>query len=139
LTYGNGTTVNSATQITATSPAGAAGTVDITVTTGVGTSSTGSNDQFTYVAAPTVTSISPSSGPVGWTTVVTLTGTNFTGASSVKFGGSNATGYTVVSATQITATAPAGSAGTVDITVTTAGGPVLPEVGINIPILPLQR
>ena len=121
-TSATGFTVNSATQITATSPSGSAGTVDITVTTGIGTSSTGSSDQFTYTALPTVTSISPSSGPTAGTTSVVLTGTGFTGATAVKFGASNATGFTVNSATQITATAPAGSAGTVDITVTTAGG-----------------
>ena len=57
-------TVNSATQITATSPAGSAGAVDITVTTPGGTSATGAADQFTYVTpAPTVTGVAPNSGP----------------------------------------------------------------------------
>jgi hypothetical protein len=46
-------TVNSDTQITATSPAGA-GTVDVAVTTPGGTSATNSADQFMYVPAPTV-------------------------------------------------------------------------------------
>jgi microcystin-dependent protein len=54
-------TVDSATQITATSPAHAAGAVDVTVITAGGTSATGSSDQFTYVTpdttAPTITSI----------------------------------------------------------------------------------
>jgi len=121
-TNASGYTINSATQITATSPAGAAGTVDITVTTAGGTSATSASDQFTYVAAPTVTSISPTSGPTGGTTSVVITGTNLSGATAVKFGATNASGYTVNSATQITATSPAGSAGTVDITVTTVGG-----------------
>jgi Tfp pilus assembly protein PilX len=44
--------VNSATSITATSPAEAAGTVDVTVTTPGGTSATTSADQFGYVASP---------------------------------------------------------------------------------------
>ncbi|WP_321504255.1 PGF-pre-PGF domain-containing protein [uncultured Methanoregula sp.] len=48
-------TVNSDTTITATSPVGSAGTVDITVTTATGTSATSSSDQFTYTAAPTPT------------------------------------------------------------------------------------
>jgi len=121
-TNATGFTVNSATSITATSPAGSAGTVDITVTTTGGTSATSSADQFTYVAAPTVTSISPTSGPTAGGTSVTLTGTHFTGATDVKFGATNATGFTVNSATSITATSPAGSASTVDITVTTVGG-----------------
>jgi hypothetical protein len=44
-------TVNSDTQITATSPPGAAGVVDVTVTTANGTSAIGAGDQFTYAAA----------------------------------------------------------------------------------------
>ena len=79
-------------------------------------------DQFTYTAtAPTVTSISPNSGPPAGGTSVTITGANFTGATAVKFGSANATSFTVNSATSITATSPAGS-GTVDVTVTTPGG-----------------
>ncbi|MBS0590235.1 MAG: IPT/TIG domain-containing protein, partial [Proteobacteria bacterium] len=115
-------TVNSATQITATSPAGAAGTVDVTVTTVGGTSATSSADQYTYTPAPAVTAINPTSGPTAGNTTVIITGSNFSGASAVKFGGTNATTYTVNSATQITATSPASAAGTVDITVTTVGG-----------------
>ena len=53
---------------------------------------------------------------------MTITGTDFTGATAVKFGTTAATGFTVNSATSITATAPAGAAGTVDVTVTTPGG-----------------
>ena len=49
-------TVNSATQITAVSPSGSAGAVNITVVTAGGTSSTGASSQFTYVASgPTAT------------------------------------------------------------------------------------
>lgn len=116
-----GFTVNSATQITATSPAGTS-TVDVRVTTAGGTSATSAADQFTYIAAPpTVTSISPTSGPQTGSTTVVITGTNFSGATAVTFGATAATGFTVNSATQITATSPAGT-GTVDITVTTVGG-----------------
>ncbi len=113
--------VNSATSITATSPAGT-GTVDVTVTTPGGTSTTSTADQFTYTTpAPTVTNVSPNSGPPAGGTSVTITGTNFTGATAVKFGGTNATTFAVNSATSITATSPAGT-GTVDVTVTTPGG-----------------
>src|SRR5450830_520423 len=114
-------TVSSATQITATAPAGS-GTVDVRVTTAGGTSATSGADQFTYVAAPVVTSISPTSGPATGGTTVIITGTNFAGTTAVTFGATAATGFTVNSATQITATAPSGSAGTVDIRVTTTGG-----------------
>jgi hypothetical protein len=115
-------TVDNATQITATSPAHAAGTVDITVTTVGGTSATSANDQFTFVGAPTVSSVSPTAGPSSGGTTVTITGTGFTGATSVKFGATNAASFTVDTPTQITATSPAHAAGTVDIAVTTTGG-----------------
>ena len=114
-------TVDSDTQITATAPAGSAGSDDITVTSSAGTSNTTGSDQFAYVDVPTVTAISPAAGPTSGGTVVTITGTNFSYVSEVDFDGTSAT-YSVDSSTQITAFAPAESAGTVDITVTTAGG-----------------
>jgi hypothetical protein len=52
---------------------------------------------------------------------VTITGTNFTGATSVTFGGAAAS-FTVVNATTITATVPAGAAGSVSVVVTTPSG-----------------
>ncbi|PKM88599.1 MAG: hypothetical protein CVU87_07165, partial [Firmicutes bacterium HGW-Firmicutes-12] len=113
--------VDSDTQITATSPAGSAGVVDITVTTAGGTSASSVAAQFTYMV-PSINSISPTSGSTAGGTSVTISGTNFTGATAVKFGSTNASSYNVDSDTQITATSPAGSAGVVDITVITAGG-----------------
>jgi uncharacterized protein YhjY with autotransporter beta-barrel domain len=120
-TAATGFTVNSATQITATAPARSAGTVDVRVTTAGGTSATSAADQFTFVAAPAVTSISPTAGPATGGTTVTITGTGFSGTTAVTFGATAATGFTVNSATQITATAPSGT-GTVDVRVTTTGG-----------------
>ena len=116
--------LNSSTQITAVAPAQAAGTVDITVTTPSGTSATSSADHFTYSAAtaPSVTSVSPSSGLTTGGTTVTISGSHFTGATGVSFGGNAATSFTVLSDGSIVAVAPAGSAGTVDITVTTPSG-----------------
>ena len=114
---------NTATQIVVTSPAHAAGLVDVRVTNPSGTSAVVAADQFTYVAPapPAVTSVSPNSGSTGGGTSVTITGTNFTGATSVAFG---TTAATIVSntATQIVATSPAHSAGAVDVRVTTSGG-----------------
>src|ERR1035437_10690830 len=69
-----GITVNSATSITATTPAGSAGTASVLVTTLGGTNS--ANTLYTYVAAPTVTGISPTSGTTAGGTSVTITGTN---------------------------------------------------------------
>ena len=104
-------TINSATSITAIAPAGSAGAVDVTVTTPGGTSSITANDHYTYVAAPTVSSVSPIAGPTAGSTSVTITGTNLGGATAVKFGTNTAT-ITNNTATQIVATNPAGSAGT---------------------------
>ena len=69
--------------------------------------------------APTITSFTPATGPVG--TKVTITGTNFTGATSVTLRQVNAT-FTVDSPTQITATVPVTSAPDGKWRVTTAGG-----------------
>ena len=71
--------------------------------------------------APTVTGISPPSGPTAGGTSVTISGTNLTGATAVSFGSTAATNVAVLSASQITATSPPGS-GTVNVTVTTPGG-----------------
>jgi hypothetical protein len=115
--------VDSDTQITAVSPAGEVGTVDITVTTPAGTSVTGADDQFTYrVSPPAVSSISPTFGYQGGGTSVTISGTGFSGATGVRFGPNSASSVSVDSDTQITAVSPAGQVGTVDITVTTPAG-----------------
>ena len=74
-----------------------------------------------YVVAPTVTRLSPTVGPLAGGTLVTITGTGFTGATAVDFGTTPATNLTVVSDTPITADSPAGT-GTVNVTVTTPGG-----------------
>jgi hypothetical protein len=115
-------TVNSANSITAVSPAGSAGTVDIQVVTPSGASATGVTDQFTYLAPPAVTGINPATGSSAGGTTVTITGLNLTGATAVNFGTTAAAGFTVNSSTSITAVSPPGSAGTVDIQVVTPGG-----------------
>jgi alpha-tubulin suppressor-like RCC1 family protein len=114
-------TVNSPTSITATSPAGT-GTVDVTVTTPSGTSAATAADRFTYIPPPIVTKVKPNKGPAAGGTSSTITGSNFTGAMTVSFGGLPASSFTINSSTSITAIAPAGTAGAADITVTTASG-----------------
>jgi hypothetical protein len=115
--------VDSDTEITAAAPAAAsAGSVDITVTAAGGTSATGSVDSYGYAAAPTVSGISPATGSSAGGTSVTISGTALVGASTVDFGTTPATSFTVDSDTEITATAPAEAAGSVDVTVTTPGG-----------------
>lgn len=73
-----------------------------------------------FKVIPVITTFSPASGPVG--TPVTITGTGFTGATKVTFGGVKVASFTVNSAgTQITTTVPTGAV-TGKIAVTTAGG-----------------
>jgi hypothetical protein len=71
---------------------------------------------------PVVEKLSPTKGPVGGGTTVTVTGKNLTGATAVKFGATAATSFTVKSDTSITAVSPAEPAGKVDVTVTTPKG-----------------
>ncbi len=112
-------TVDSPIQITAVSPAGSLGPVDVRVTTPHGTSGT---LVFTYhVEAPTIDDISPQFGLTTANTTVILTGTNFTGATAVKFGTLDAVSYTVDNDGQITAVTPYGT-NTVPVTVQTPGG-----------------
>ncbi|WP_329039919.1 IPT/TIG domain-containing protein [Streptomyces sp. NBC_00178] len=110
-------TVNSATQITAVTPAGT-GTVAVTATTLGGTSGP---VFFSYVNAPSLLSVSPAAGPTSGGTGVVLTGAGLTGATAVTFGSTPATSYTVDSATRITAVTPPGT-GSVACTVTGPGG-----------------
>jgi hypothetical protein len=97
---------------------------DITYNNGTAFSCTSNNQSWSTASVPSVpvvTSISPSSGPPAGGTVVTITGSGFTGATRVGFGGLAAASFTVVSGTQITAVSPAQS-GAHYVTVTTPGG-----------------
>ncbi|MFF7650558.1 IPT/TIG domain-containing protein, partial [Streptomyces sp. NPDC007983] len=106
-------------QITAVAPPGAAGPVQITVT---GPGGTSNGVTYFYVGLPTLGAVTPGQGPAAGGTAVTLTGTNLLGATAVKFGTVAATSFTVVSDIQINAVAPPGTAGPVQVTVTTPGG-----------------
>ena len=123
VTFGGTAATNvvvvSGTQITATTPAHAAGAVTVTVTN-PDTQSGSLSSGFTYtsVTAPTVSGVSPNTGPAAGGTGVTITGTNFAAGATVTLGGTAATNVVVVSATQITATTPAHAAGAVTVTVT---------------------
>ncbi len=71
---------------------------------------------------PVVTSISPTSGPVGGGTPVTIFGTNFASGAVVDFGSTQGN-VTAISLTSISVTTPAASSGgAVNVTVTTSGG-----------------
>jgi Flp pilus assembly protein TadG len=115
-----GVQVVDANTITALSPAGT-GTVDVVVTTANGPSATSTADKFTYGPAPTVTALTPASGPAVGGTGVAITGTGFEPTSSVSFGSIPATSVTYVNSTSMLATSPPGS-GIVDVTVTNSYG-----------------
>jgi len=66
---------------------------------------------------PELTNISPSSGSTAGGTVVTVTGSGFSGATDVRFGGKSGTGLTVIDNRQLTIISPPNSAGTVGLSV----------------------
>jgi hypothetical protein len=113
-------TVNSPTSITAVVPPGS-GSVSVNVIAPGGSPTQTATSDYTYVPAPVVTGVTSSGGYVNGGEVVTITGTNLLDASAVNFGAVPAL-ISVPTATSITATVPAGTAGVVDVTVTTPGG-----------------
>ncbi len=115
-TYAVPFTVNSTTKITVNVPQGAT-TGKIQVITPGGTAVSGSD--FTALLPASITSFTPATAAVG--TSVNITGTNFTGATQVKFNTGMATTFKVNSATSITATVPAGAT-TGPIYITTPAG-----------------
>jgi hypothetical protein len=115
-------TVVNSTTITVTAPSNFVGDHFVTVTAPGGTSVKATANEFNSLAAPTVTGVSPNSGPVAGGTKVTLTGTGFTGTTQVLFGVVNAPTFTVVNSTTITVTAPNNFSGTHFVTVTAPGG-----------------
>ncbi len=70
---------------------------------------------------PAITHVSPAVAPTSGGTSVTLAGTNLAGATAVRFGTTVGT-INSTSPTSITVTAPAGTAGTVDLRVITPSG-----------------
>jgi hypothetical protein len=103
-------TVNSSTSITATVGTGGTGVVSVT-TQGLA----GYKDGFTFVTPNTsIASIVPTVGGPG--TTVNIIGSGFTGASSVSFGGTPVSTFTVNSPSSITATLASGNSGDVSVT-----------------------
>jgi sugar lactone lactonase YvrE len=106
----------------------ASGVVTVSVAANVAWDAVGNGNlaaaplSVTYVQpipAPTITSLNPATGPVG--TQVTITGTNLSNASAVRFNGTPASSFVVNSATSLTAVVAAGTT-TGRVTVTTSGG-----------------
>ncbi len=95
--------------------------VDVDVTNPDGQVDTLTNG-FSYVPAPTVTSITPASGPQAGGTTITITGGDFHSGATVFVGGAAATSVSMVSATTITARTPAGEPGPADVEVRNPDG-----------------
>lgn len=115
-------TITGDTSIAAVAPAAPAGPVDVTVTSAGGTDVTGAFDVFTFVAAPTISGLSPASGPLQGGNQVVISGTNLAAVTSVTFGGIP-TYPSAQSDTSLTVTAPAGEAvDNTSVTVTSVGG-----------------
>ncbi len=110
-------TVNSPTSITAVSPAATTGTAEVTVTTPNGESGLTSKDRFTF-EAPTITSVSPSTGLEAGGTTVTIAGSGFAlgSATELTFGKTLGTSVDCTSTTTCTVVSPpATRAGSVDV------------------------
>ncbi|MHB1462728.1 MAG: beta strand repeat-containing protein, partial [Armatimonadota bacterium] len=117
-------TVDSDTSITVTVPDEAtSGKIMVTTPGGTATSATD------FYVAPTITSFAPTSGKVG--DIITITGTNLTGATAVDINGTNVPTFTVVSNTSLTVTVPSGAT-TGKIAVTTAGGTATSVVNFTV-------
>jgi hypothetical protein len=114
--------IESATTILAVSPAGSTGPVAITVTSPDGTSASTPADTFTY-SQPTVSEVSPSSGPLAGGSSVTVTGSGFSpGSTTFTFGRVLAPAVECASTTSCTVTVPpGGTAGQVQVIATVAG------------------
>jgi len=109
-------TLDSSTQITATTPGGAVFTqVDVTVVDDESNSTLSNAYLYTINPAPNISGVSPNSGDVAGGTSVTITGASVVGVASVEFDGNAGTNLSVNSATSLTVDTPAGSAGVVDV------------------------
>ncbi|TPW09810.1 MAG: FG-GAP repeat protein, partial [Acidimicrobiaceae bacterium] len=122
-------TVGAGTITVLTPPGAASGPVDVTVDTSVQGTTVVPNG-YTYNPGATITAVTPNNGPVDAATPIVITGTGFLSPSTVTIGGLAAGVTTVVSPTQITATAqPFTLVGAQDVVVTSnlAGVATLPD------------
>jgi hypothetical protein len=138
--------VVSPTEITAVTGGGAKpGTFNLYVIDSGGTSPANTGDDYTYIGGPTVSSVSPASGPVNGGTSIKITGTNFVAGATVEIGQGSGAGPTaipaskvvVVSATEITATTGGGAKpGTFNLYVIDSGATSLANTGDDFTYTP---
>ena len=114
--------IESATSLSVTAPRHLPGGVHIRVVNRFGWSPTTAADRFQFAGTPTITGVSPGSGPTSGGTQVTITGTNLATVSTVLFGGQPATALVHVSATSLTIVTPTHQPGQVDVVASGPGG-----------------
>lgn len=115
--------------IIATTLAHTAGATDVAVTnmnpaTGLIDSGSGSStvtQGFTFILAPSISNVTPSSGTISGGTTITIKGTNFVSGAQVLVGGQQAVVQSLTS-TSITAVVPANAAGTSPVAVVNPDG-----------------
>lgn len=123
-------TIVSSTQLTCKTGAHPAETVDVVVSNdGPGNVSATLPAAYTYLPSPTppssgpsITAVAPGSGPTTGGTQLHVTGSGFEKGATITVGGVPCTPVTFVSATKLTCTTGAHSAGTVDVVVTNPSG-----------------
>jgi hypothetical protein len=114
--------VKSGKRIVVTVPAGEVGTVHVRVRTAAGRSAKSPASRYRYLAAPTVTGLSPVSGPHTGGNRVVVRGKRLSGVTRVRFGTVDASSFRVNSVGEIVAVAPPGGPGRVHVRVEAAGG-----------------
>ncbi|KAJ5151513.1 uncharacterized protein N7482_010765 [Penicillium canariense] len=121
---GTGATINSSTptSISVTTPAHGTGAARVAVTTANGTSTQAVNFTYIAIAAPVITSLSPTSGPASGGNTVTINGTGLLYTTGVSFGATPATSFAILSNTQVAAVAPGGTAGPTTVSVANGAG-----------------
>jgi hypothetical protein len=124
-----------ATSLSFTAPAKAAGNIAVTVT---GRNGTSAERPLTYVAppAPVIASVTPNSAPVNASTPVLVTGGNFTGATKVTVDG-RSLAFTGVGDGTLRVTLPPHAAGQVTLSVTTPAGTSAAAAGARFTYVPL--
>lgn len=113
---------NTANSLQCITPAHAPGVVDVSVTTGAGTSLNTVDDNFTYTGGASISSISPTFGPTAGATLVTVSGTNLSGATAVTIGGAPCTPIVNNLGSSLQCSTTANVAGTYTVTVVTPQG-----------------
>jgi hypothetical protein len=143
-TFGSNLSIINNYQLTVVSPPNPAGTVAVYVVNPAFTG--GSRDSVTVfrydTPVPRLTGVSPSSGPMEGGTVVTLTGSGFTGTRNVSFGGKTATGLNVIDDNRLTVISPPSRLGSFPIAIKNAygeGGTLGPSTSFRYEIPPVTQ